>query len=86
MTRPCKGENARSGIAAGGRADRASSGPAAGPGLHQPRLPAPFDNAALDGYALASADAVLDAGAELEIVGCQAAGAPPRFARGAWKS
>ncbi|HEY9254003.1 MAG TPA: gephyrin-like molybdotransferase Glp [Stenotrophomonas sp.] len=45
----------------------------------------PFDNAALDGYALASADAALDAGVELEVVGCQAAGAPPHFARGAWE-
>ncbi|HYG08006.1 MAG TPA: gephyrin-like molybdotransferase Glp [Stenotrophomonas sp.] len=45
----------------------------------------PFDNAALDGYALAFADSPLHAGAELEVIGCQPAGAPPAHGRGAWE-
>ncbi|HVJ37002.1 MAG TPA: molybdopterin molybdotransferase MoeA [Stenotrophomonas sp.] len=54
-------------------------------GFISPASLPPFDNAALDGYALAAEASTLEAGAELEVVGCQAAGAPPRVARGAWE-
>lgn len=54
-------------------------------GFISPASLPPFDNAALDGYALAADASTLEAGAELEVVGYQAAGAPPQAARGAWE-
>jgi len=44
----------------------------------------PFDNAALDGYALPAGVVSLQAGAELDVVGCQAAGRPSPRRSGAW--
>ena len=45
--------------------------------VHAPRALPPFTNAAMDGYALASAGNVLAAGSEYEVGGLIAAGAPP---------